>query len=539
MQKERLRQLKKSARYDEDMAIQKGLMNIYKNRDGSLSDISHLEVNHRGRFRIYFITFVALAALLAAIAWLGFMVFNPNKTFTSKSIKLTITGQQSIASGNEVIYVLEYKNIEKTLLNNVEIIFRYPDGFEFISAEPAPNNEFNTVWQLGTLEKDASGKIEIKGKMIGEVGSIKAINATASFQPLNFSSSFKETTSFSSQITSSILEINVEGPTQVLPEKKATYKITYKNNSDKDLEKVKVAVIYPTNFVFQEALPAATMRQGAARNLNNEWLIDNLAKQQEGTIEITGGYVVSDQATSANFTAQIGFVNKDSDEISVQQEKTITTEITSSNLSVNLILNGSNQNQPINFDQTLTYSINYKNLGQKDLSNIVISATLDSTVLDWATLDDKHGGKVSGNTITWTKEQISELDIVRPLAEGTIDFSVKVKTADQVNIKTSDLTVKSKIIATLEKVGDLAVPELKVESNEIQSNINTDIDLKVEGRYFDDDNIAVGNGPLPPLVGQKTTFRIYWSLANSLHEVTDVVVTTKLPSGVNWENKFL
>ncbi|MFA5021600.1 MAG: hypothetical protein WC508_00765 [Patescibacteria group bacterium] len=539
MDKYKLRQYKKSARHDEDLAIQKGLMNIYKNRDGSLTDISHLEVRRKGLLKVYFISFVAIIALLAAIAWLGFVIFNPNKSFSSKSIKLTINSEQNIASGNEVTYVLEYKNIEKAALDNLEIIFRYPDGFDFISANPMPSNEFNSAWQLGTLAQNGSGRIEIKGKLVGEVGSIKTINATASFQPQNFNSVFKETTSFSSQVTSSILEINIEGPSQLLAQKQATYKITYKNNSDQDLEKVKMLVTYPTNFVFQQANPASTQKPDEARNLNNEWLIDKLEKQQQGTIEITGGYLANDQNPIANFIAQIGFLNKDSGELSIQQEKIITTEIISPSLNINLIINGSNQNQPISFGQTLTYSIDYKNLGQKDLTGVVLSITLDSDVLDWSTLDDKHGGTVEGNKITWTKDQISDLDVVRILAQGVIDFSIKVKDANQVDLKKSSLMVKSKVQATLTKIGDLEAPDLKVDSNEIQNNINTDIDFKVEGRYFDDDNIAVGSGPLPPVVGQKTTFRIFWSLANSLHEVSDVVVTAKLPSGVNWENKYL
>ena len=89
------------------------------------------------------------------------------------------------------------------------------------------------------------------------------------------------------------------------------------------------------------------------------------------------------------------------------------------------------------------------------------------------------------------------------------------------------------------KIGDLEVEDFEVTIDEITSNINTDIQIQVQGRYFDDDNIAVGTGPLPPVVGQKTTFRIYWAIANSLHEVEDVTVTANLPDGVEWENKFL
>lgn len=539
MEKEQLRKFKKMAKGNENLAVQRGLMKIYSNKDGSLPDISHLDVRRKGRWKIFLFSLLGIILLLSAIAWLGFIVFNPNKNFSSQSLKLSLKGQQSIASGDEVVYVLEYKNIEKAPLDEVEVIFRYPDGFELISAEPQPNNEFQSSWNLGKLAKNASGKIEVRGKLIGEVGSIKTINATISYRPENFSSVFKQTVDFSSQITSSILQINVEGPTQILPEKKATYKISYRNNSEQNLENIKILVEYPTNFIFQEAEPKPFYREEDARNLNNQWLIDKLEKKQEGEIEIIGGYLADQNYPTVDFKVQIGFLDPESEEFSLQQEKTITTEIVKPSLTLNLIINGSTQDQPINFGQILTYSIVYKNLGQKDLDDVSFTISLDSDVLDWSSFEDKNGGTISDNTVTWNKDQISELDLVRPLDEGTIDFSIKVKEAEEVDLNKDRLQIKNKVIATLTKIGDLEVEDFKIESEEITNNINTDVQVKVEGRYFDDDNIAVGTGPLPPVVGQKTTFRIYWYLANSLHEVSDVKVTTTLPTGIEWADKYL
>src|SRR3989344_7799445 len=538
MKKDRLKQLKKQAE-DNDQIIQKGLMKIYRNQDGSLPDISHLEIKSRKRGSLIFIGFLIVVLMLAGAAWLGFLIFNSDGNFGAKSIKLAFSGPQSIASGDEVTYVLEYKSVEKVPLQNVEIIFRYPDGFEFISAEPLPTNNFNSSWQIGELAIGQSDKIQIKGKIIGEVGSVKTIYATASYQPQNFSSAFKETQSFSSQITSSILAIDLTGPSQILPQKKGSYKITYKNNSEQELKNVKILAVYPSNFIFQESSLKPYAKPEEARNLNNQWLIQNLAKEEEGEIEILGGYLADQNQNTAEFKIQIGFWDEKNEIFSLQQEKTLTTEIIRANLSLNLIINGSSQSQPISFDQELTYSIVYKNLGQQDLDDLILFVTLDSPALDWTSLEDKHGGIVESNKITWTKDQISEFDLISPLAEKTIDFSIKTKGAAQLNLEKDNLSIKSKATAKIAKIGELASDELEVSSNEIINNINTDIELRVEGRYFDDDNIAVGTGPLPPVVGEKTTFRIYWSIANSLFEVSDVKVTTRLPEGVDWADKFL
>lgn len=538
MEKQRLAELKQEDKKN-NLKFQKGLSKIYRNKDGSLPDISHLEVKRKGRWQLILVSSLVIVILLSAISWLGFIIFNPTYRFSGQSIKLDLKGQQSIASGDEVIYVLEYKNIEKVTLKNVGFIFRYPEGFEFDSAAPEPANEFNTSWQIGDLAKNQEGKIEIKGRIIGEVGSLKTIDVTASFQPENFSSSFKETASFSSQVTSSILEIELDGPTQILIEKKATYKIKYRNASDQDLENIKVSVLYPTNFVFQAAEPAAFFREEDARNLNNQWLIETLEKNQEGEIEITGGYLADQDFPEVDFKVQIGFLEVETDEFSLQLEKGFKTQIVDPGLTLNLIINGSNQDQPINFGQTLTYSIIYKNLGQQELDDIEITAILDSDVLDWDTLEDKNLGVVEGKKIIWGKDQISEFDLVRSLDEGSINFSIQVKSADDIDLEEVNLRAENKATVTLAKIGELEAEDIEIESEEITNNINTDIQLKIEGRYFDDDNIAVGTGPLPPVVGQTTTFRIFWAIANSLHEVKNVAITTTLPNSVEWDDKYL
>lgn len=538
MNKKQLKKYKKTSQQG-NQAVQKGLMNIYSNKDGSLPDISHLDVRRRSKIKLFVISFIIFGILVSAITWLGYLLFNPNVKFSDESIKLTIESQQSIASGDKVIYLIKYENIEKITLHDIQIIIRYPDGFVFDSSKPKANNNFNTSWEIGNLERNQSGVIEIRGRLIGEVGSLNVINATASYRPENFSSSFKESQSFSSQITSSILELEIEGPDKILPERKVEYKIKYKNNSEQQLANIKILVEYPENFVFQEAIPEAFSREEDARRLNNQWIVEALDQNQEGEIEIIGGYIVEEDVNQVDLKVQIGFYNEEEDKFLLQQEKTLTTKLIQPGLSIDLIVNGSTTDQPISFDQSLAYSIVYKNLGQAELDDVEIVISLNSDILDWDTLNDKNNGKINDNSITWTMEEISSFDLLRPLDEGTIDFNIRTKLSDDVDPDTDNLQLTSKVFATLKMIDDLEVEDLIIESEEIKNNINTDLQLSVTARYFNDDNIAVGTGPLPPVVGQKTSFRIYWALANSLNAVKDVEVSTILPKGIDWDDKFL
>ncbi|MBN1778724.1 MAG: hypothetical protein JW816_00675 [Candidatus Buchananbacteria bacterium] len=542
MDKKKISESKQAASSSEDELINKGLSKIYSNQDGSLPDISHLEVNRNSRWRLIFFISALVIFFLSVVAWLGFIIFNPNNQANPNSLSLNIVGPKNIASGDEVEYDLEYENIEKVKLDNLEIIFRYPDGFTFKDSEPQPENNFNSSWKIGDLDKGQKGVIKIRGRLIGEVGSLQSFNVTASFEPENFSSLFKQTYVFNSQITSSILTIDVTGPETVLPEKKAEYTIKYQNTSSDQLQNVKIVAAYPTNFVFQSADPEAYSRQDDARKFNNQWLLATLEPGQEGEIKVTGGYVIDADNTNqepVDFKTQIGFYDDQTQDFSLQQEKIIQTKVIDHGLDLKLIINGSNQDQPVSFGQDLNYSLVYKNLGQYDLNDISLSVTIDSDLVDWNKLEDKNNGVVDGNKITWDKDQISQLVVVRPLDEGTIDFLIPLKNSSQIDVNKTSLQTVSAAKATIQKIGDIQADGLQVEGDPVSNSINTEVQLKIEGRYFDDDNIAVGNGPLPPVVGQTTNFRIYWSLANSLDPLKNVRVTTVLPDGVDWADKFL
>ncbi|MFH1111778.1 MAG: hypothetical protein V1712_01770, partial [Patescibacteria group bacterium] len=72
------------------------------------------------------------------------------------------------------------------------------------------------------------------------------------------------------------------------------------------------------------------------------------------------------------------------------------------------------------------------------------------------------------------------------------------------------------------------------ESNIIITKINTQLSIQAEGRYYTDQLIKIGSGPLPPRVGSTTTYNIFWRLANTINEASYVEVTTTLPQDVNW-----
>ncbi len=51
------------------------------------------------------------------------------------------------------------------------------------------------------------------------------------------------------------------------------------------------------------------------------------------------------------------------------------------------------------------------------------------------------------------------------------------------------------------------------------------------------DNEPLGSGPLPPTVGETTSYRIEWNIENSGHDLENVEVSTILPQDVVWTDQ--
>ncbi|MFA7600681.1 MAG: hypothetical protein WCY43_00425, partial [Patescibacteria group bacterium] len=221
-------------------------------------------------------------------------------------------------------------------------------------------------------------------------------------------------------------------------------------------------------------------------------------------------------------------------------EKEFSLSVIKSDLHLNLTINENSSDQSVNFGQTLNYVINYANKGDKKMKDLIIMAVLESDFLDWESFTDIKGGRVNRGTISWTSQEISELKELDPGQEGFINFSINVAPFVDVSYG-QELKLESYAQFTIGNVEELGEDKFRVsdnKSNAILSPINSNFFAKEELRYFDDNNIPVGSGPLPPKVGEKSTFRVYWTIKNSLHELKDLQAELYLPEYIIWENKY-
>ena len=511
--------------------VHHSLKNIYQDKKARYSDISRLDRKKRNWLTTFTIVAIILLAIFAGLAYLSFYIFNKPADTDESNVTLTIEGPEEVQSGDEVEYIISFTNKNQVALQSAEVEVLYPEGFVFKESEPAIESDKAraNVWLSSNIGAGATSEIIISGQMIGTAESQKNLSATLTYKPANFNSEFKEVAFHALTIKALALEVEFDGPSRAVSEKEVTYEIEYTNSSTLDLKDLQLKLNMPTSFEITEIEPEEMQTNYILK-------VDKLKKKEKDKIIVSGEFKKG-ATGEQEIKLEISLKGEGGD-YHKQAEKTMTTKIISDGLSLNLIVNGSEEDKSIGMGDSLHYSIVYKNAGEDSLKDVSISASIVSEIVDWDTLEDSNEGEFLVNEIIWTREEVPELVMIDAGEEGTIDFKVGLLSKTELfSFDNGELLIESQVEAVIGQTGDIK-EETTLKSNKIVNTIYSDFGLRAEARYFSSEGTTVGEGPLPPEVGSKTEYRMYWYLENSLHELDDVLVNMTLPDYIEWSSDF-
>lgn len=492
-------------------------------------DMTRLERARGTTMRKLLVGMIVFFGALAAVAWAGFFFFSPmNDKFTGEDVLVTIEGPGEVTSGEEVEYVVKYENEEGVALGTSTLEVRVPKTFTITGMEPAAENG---TWQVGSIGPKKEGEVRIKGVFLAKTGSELDMQAILTYRPADFNSEFQRVTTRTLLVGDSVMTAALEGPAKVLPGDEVAISFIYKNASPNDFNGLVLRAVYPQGFI-----PSSSDVASIDGDLR-EWAIASVPHESEGRVTVRGNFA-SDAQGGLIFGSELGFL--DENEAFAEQAKSeFSTEVLQGELVATLIMNGKTTDQPVRFGDMLRYAVTFRNTGSSSLGNIALSVVIetepDTGLVLWNELKDANGGVRDGNSITWTSKQLRQLERLDEDDEGVVEFLVPVS-SDVPASADGDIRIKSHVIATIESIdGDIV--ERETQSQPMVAHLLSDTTLAGEARYFDADGAPIGNGPLPPKVGEGTTYRIQWHLTNSLHDLNDLRLSTKLPSNVRYTGK--
>jgi len=517
--------------------LSRQLTQIYQDKEGHLPDMRKIKIKKNSSgFKTFFVV-IFIGGLLAAAAWAGFLLMPNNKKFSEEQIKLTISGPQNITAGTTTTYKISYENNQSLALKQATLNVQYPEGFVFISSDPASKNSGHTEWQLNDIGAHKKNEITITGLTYGSLDQKKSWRVFLTYQPENFGSELQKAAFLDIAVTNPPYSLAVAGPTKTLLGNAVEYIFTVKKEYDSQTNKLELKPSWPQNFFITSSSPAISK--------DNKWIIDPNKSSSSSlaadswTFKIIGKFSAAGSGTtppgdgnepivSGNISGTL-FTTNNNKAFALATAKA-TTELTQNDLDFNLAINGSLTNFSAQPGDNLNITLALKNQSANDLKNVTLKLTLDApsakkqSLLDWSKIEDKFDGDVRGiqisdnlrrGEISWSKIKIPDLAKIARNQEVSIDVKLPIK--DNSSFNFSDLNGSSQITVLAEvSFKDTDGVTHTYSGNQIIITINSD--LKFEAR----DSVSGGN------LGIGEKHAINWVLTNNFHPLKNLTLSADI-----------
>lgn len=501
-----------------DDRIDTELTQIYENKDGSMPDMSHFDKKKKHRFLRALFTLIISFGLLGGVAYAGFFFFQPQLQFSQSDVIFSVRGDEEIMSGEEVRYRILYRNAQNVPLARASIQVRYPDGFVLEGTSVETSNEMQDTWELGTLEPGEGDSIDVWGRLYGSLGERQSLRAFLNYTPANFSSEFQKIEAFASEVKEKMVTIDLDIANEVAigAETEMTITVTPRTQTTGPLV---IALDPPVGFMNRSSEPLVD------EDNTLQWSFEDITEPQ--TISLVGVFAEGERETLSVRALQWKDDSRQEDGFIVG-ETTKEIALVSTDVTANLVINGTLSDFAVQPGDTLSASIIVKNIGETTLNDVAATLSFDTpsidnlSLLQWTELSDEADGTVVGEqlsddtrrgSITWNRFQVSAFEALAPGDETVIDIAIPLKTIEDLEL--TQLTT-SEIIAGVDLQFDKNGEREILSSNQLVLTVNSDTGLDVQHDIEDN----------------KHTIR--WIVTNAFHDLESLVLEADLFGDITW-----
>ncbi len=433
----------------------------------------------------------------------GFWYWQRN-IYSREALRVEIIAPEEVVLFEEVEYIVKYKNNGNARLEEPRLIFEFPENT--ILEEGKTNRIEIGGKDIEDIYPGEERTVSFRGRIVGGEGEAKTARASISFRPKNLKPRYESSTTFTSIIGQIPITFDIDLPSRIEAGREAKVFINYFSNLNYPMMNLVIKMDYPLGFRFIESSPNPFE--------DNEWHISLLNRSEGGRIEITGE--LSGEITDKRvFNAQIGI--EQNNKFIFLKETSKGVEITRPSLHIFQRINGSDR-----FSATpgelLRYEIFFRNIGGNPFSDLFLISRLSGEFFDFNSIRVQDGQySKSDRTIMWDWQEVPKLRFLNEGEEGKVEFWVRVR--DDVDPGFSEnFSLRNRV--SVAKI-----------SEEFTTKINTKLFINQRGYYRDE--VFGNSGPIPPKVGEQTTYTINWQAENWYNRAEDIKVRAFLPENVS------
>ncbi len=456
---------------------------------------------------VWFLLILFLATLV------GFLNYNNKQedAVITESLEMKVEADNKITSGDQVEYIIHYKNLDDIKLTKIELSVQWPNGFYFDEANIIPHDLAATTWFLSDLLPQEERKIIIKGQLVGQKDDILAAIFNLSYQPENFHSDFNFKQIIETKIKNSNVELIIESIDKTLIGVEQDFVIKVKNLTKEVIEDLYLDILYPDDLEILNLEPPK----------ENEYWVLSLEPAAEYIINIKGIFN-KDSKKKQVLVSELGTIFEDKFRPLSRIEKNIN--VINPKFDINLTINGQTGNQNIDWGDILHYQLEVTNNSKTNITGTEIKVLLDGDALDEDSIDSI--GQYSNEIISWTKEELEDL-VDWPDGDTKI-FTWEANVVAQ--------PISKRLIENIAKINIKGLQDWEQIHIPLLLNVGESISFN-NGIYWDLGGLRVGSGSLPPQVGGVTNYLTVWSLPAVTGNFNSVTVSTILPPQVSFSEE--
>ena len=487
------------------------------------SEQSFLQI-HKKQLTLYTILLIGLVGIGLI---LGFFYQANQQRFSDQRVRLEITGSSQVLAGEEVEYTLKYINDNQVSLKNSKITVEIPNALIDSSLDILGQNKSEIrEYELPELTPMSKGEIIIKGRLIGELGSIHTIKATLNYMPTILTSSFDSKTEFATTIADSPVIVDIQAPLQSVSGDILNYVISVNNRGDNDLNNLELQLEYPDTFAFSSSTVAAT------GNSKNIFTIPNLKSKSSYELTVIGNLGGNQQEIKI-IKAKIGESRQGAFTLYASSQKSTTLGSPYVNLAQKV-----NPTIAVAGD-SLNYTVTFRNNTNVRIGEGFLKVQLDSKLLDLTGLRIRGAEfEPSTSTIIWRANAIPQLKTFAPNEQGEVSFSIPIKKTIPIEtFQDTNYVIKTNVTFESNEIPTALGVNKIIQGNSSEVKLATKLIPKVTMAYVSRDSSIINTGPIPLRLAQTTTFTVSLEIENLINDVSGVSFRTSLPENVFWTGK--
>ncbi len=471
-----------------------------------------------------FLSRLTLTKISGIILMLGLVFFSylflSRSSFSSSNISISIKGPETFKSQEKVDFKVTLTNESKFDIQSGALYVTLPEFLVFDGDETSEKRiEFGSV---AKHEKISIG-ITLFAKDTQKQGVIKV---RAEYAPKNLQGIFESVASANVSIASLPLTVIFDLPQKAVNGQ--SVRGSFHFVAEKEIESLPLIsrIMFPDNFTLRDSEPKPQD--------TTTWNFDEISPGESYRVEFEGvieGY----ESETKNFDLLFG-TSDDKTGFKEQYKISRQIRISSSPIEFTQTVNGSIEHVASPGEE-LKFKIAYKNKTGVDIEDVTISAQLIGDAFDFNTLNTGSGYfNKETDTIVWNKDFLLGLFSLDKDESGIVEFSVSLKkNAAPGDYSDKNIYVKSRAVIDTVKI-PLALNGLSLRAeNSVRVNLRTSLGLSQRAYYYE--GPFSNSGPIPPKVGERTTYTIFWEAENSSNEVKDVTVEAPLSRRVVFEGK--